>query len=566
MDYPGEFSVKIAEFEKNDVGEVAVALTSIRHVFARNSSGRRFAPAFPRSYRSEVDMPGGIPSGLSSPNGSVVEPGRRIWKYPTPPTSLSFEGGAIVGTARLVLLFWGEFWQTATNPSVADIHQAADEILNSPYLREMTQYGFLGLSLDPPTIVLRPGPAFPTYSSSSVRDMVWALIDDDVFPEPQDDNGRIIYMVFAPQGTRWEKLEDGGAHGQAKDIDFPGFVEYAWVAWVNHGTIDQITATFTHELVETISDPEDHERGWVVDGRPEHEDEIADVCNSQTGFVGSHTVAAYFSDRLKSCVVPSFPFSRSLDWKFVETNEGRLHPIGFGATEATKGGRCFSGTYTWELFGVARKMTVTATATGYEQPVFEWQVNGQTIVNASVPFFQTITSPQTVGLDPLSRLTDITPATVSVTAHTTNNVLVMEIASGEPAAAFDVSCTVKEFQLPDGYGATRAQEQSITLGGSFRLMDQRFQDDLAQCIARARAFARKLIEEHVIPQIDRGDPPPPWVERALVAIEGELKAEVQEAEFLAHFISGANPELASELRDLTSAVLHTARATEVQRL
>jgi hypothetical protein len=104
------------------------------------------------------------------------------------------------------------------------------------------------------------------------------------------------------------------------------------------------------------------------------------------------------------------------------------------------------------------------------------------------------------------------------------------------------------------------------MGGSFRLMDKRFQDDLAECMARARAFARKLIEEHVIPQIDHGDPPPPWVERALLGIEGELKTEVQEAEFLAHFISGANPELAKELRDLTSAVLHTAQATEVQRL
>jgi hypothetical protein len=430
----------------------------------------------------------------------------------------------------------------------------------------MTQYGFQGLSLDPPTIVLRPGPNFPTYASSQVRDMVWALIDDGVFPEPQDDNGRIIYMVFAPQGTVWEDLGHGGAHSQAKDIDFPGFVEYAWVAWVDHGTIDQITATFTHELVETISDPEDHKKGWTVNELPAGENEIGDDCKGQTGFVGSHTVAAYYSDRLKSCVVPSFPFSRSLDWKAVETNEGRLLPIGFGETEATKGGRCFSGTYTWQLFGVARKTTVTARATGYMQPVFEWQVNGQTIVNASVPFSQTITSPQLVGLDPLSRLIDITPATVSVTAHATDNVLVLEIALGEPAADFDVTCTVKEFQLPDAYGATRVQDQSVTMGGSFRLMDKRFQDDLAECMARARAFARKLIEEHVIPQIDHGDPPPPWVERALLGIEGELKTEVQEAEFLAHFISGANPELAKELRDLTSAVLHTAQATEVQRL
>lgn len=544
-----------------------MAFTPIRHVLARRSSGRRFAPSFPRSYRSEADMPGGIPAGLSPPNGSIGEPGRTIWKYQTPPgTGLHFDGGAVVDTARLVLLFWGDFWQTATNPSVGDIHQAAADILNSPYLCEMMQYGFQGLTLDPATIVIQPGPSFPTYSSSQVRDMVWALIDDDVFPEPQDDNGRIIYMVFAPQGTLWEKLEDGGAHSQAKDIDFPGFVEYAWVAWVNYGTIDDITATFTHELVETISDPEDHQKGWLVNGLPDNENEIADVCNNQTGPVGDRTVAAYYSDRLKACVVPSFPLFRSMELAFAENSEGRLRPIGFGETETTKTGICFNGAYTWELLGVARKMTVTAVASGYEEPVFEWQVNGQTIVNASVSFFQTITSPADTILDPLYQLVDLPPATATVTASATNNVLVLEIAAGEPTADFDVLCTVKEAVLPDGYRTKRTQEESVRMGGSFRLMDERYQQDLAHCLALKRTLARELIEERVIPRIDEGDPPEAWVERVLIGIEQELQTQVQEALFLAHFVSAADSELASQLRELTAAILHVARTTEVQRL
>jgi hypothetical protein len=539
--------------------------TPIRHVLSRTTSERRFVPTFPRSYRAEADGAAGIPSGLSPPSGAIYEPGRTIWTYPTPPTSLTFNDGAIVSTARLVLLFWGDFWQTAVNPSVADIHQSAADILNSPYLCEMMQYGFVGLTLDPATIVIQPGPAFPTYSSSSVREMVWNLIDDGRFPEPQDDNGRIIYMVFAPPGTTWDNSGHPGAHSQAKDIDFP-FVEYAWVAWVNYGTIDDITATFTHELVETISDPEKPGQGWTVDNAPDEENEIADVCNGQTGMVGDITAAAYYSDRLKACVVPSFPLFRTMDLNFVEQSEGKLRPIGFGETETTKGGICFKGTYTWELLGVTRKLTVTAVTAGYEQPEFEWQVNGQTIVNASVPFFETITSPADIVLDPLYQITTLPPATATATASATNNVLVLDIAAGEPAADFDVLCTVKEYGVPDGYHTKRIQEQSVTLGGSFRLMDDRYQQDLANCMALKRTLARALLEEVVIPRIDKGDPPDLWVERVLIGIAEELQTQAQEALFLAHFISAADPELARELRDLTAAVLHVARTTEVQRL
>ncbi len=106
--------------------------SGIQHVISRRGPKRRHPIAPVRHGGANPAAPGQIPSGLSNPVGSIFEPGRTIWKFITPPAGLHFDGGAIVGTARLVPLFWGLFWQTATNPSVADVHQAIAEILRRP--------------------------------------------------------------------------------------------------------------------------------------------------------------------------------------------------------------------------------------------------------------------------------------------------------------------------------------------------------------------------------------------------------------------------------------------------
>ena len=237
----------------------------VRHMSQKRTK-RTFLPVKRRSPRLvNKNEPGGFPTGLANPTGAVYEPGRIIWKFATTPISLEFNGGAIAGSARLVLLFWGDFWETAVSPSVSDIHQAVADILNSPYLSEMMQYGFRWLTLDPPLIVLKPDPPSPTFSRDDAKNMVWALIDDERFPEPDDDSGdgRIVYMVLAPQGSNYEDLSAGGAHGDAEDRDFLD-VDHAWVGWVDFdSSLDRITEVLTHELVEILSDPEPTS-GWQV--------------------------------------------------------------------------------------------------------------------------------------------------------------------------------------------------------------------------------------------------------------------------------------------------------------
>ncbi|MEP7178827.1 MAG: hypothetical protein ABI775_07045, partial [Pseudonocardiales bacterium] len=126
-------------------------------------------------------------------------------------------GGGAVGAADLELLFWGDYWRTANGPSTGDVMTAMGRILTSPYLSELNQYGFSSLRLRGGTLVSSPGPPGGTFSADDVRDMVWALIDDDVFPEPDDPGGVIVYLVVAPATSSYNDSAARGAHTSAHD-------------------------------------------------------------------------------------------------------------------------------------------------------------------------------------------------------------------------------------------------------------------------------------------------------------------------------------------------------------
>lgn len=534
----------------------------IHHVIFRRGAKRRFRAGELRRRDNNPPAPGQIPLSLSQPTGSIDEPGRTVWKFSDQPLNLHFDGGAIITTARLVPLFWGEFWRNATNPSVSDIHQAITQILLSPYLSEVMQYGFQSLTLDPARIVVSPGPPFPTFSGDDPKNMVWDLIDDGHFPEPDDDGGRIVYMVFAPHGSDYDVGSALGAHGEASDVDIFD-IDYAWVGWCDYfDSLDNITEVFTHELVEILSDPEPY-GGWTV---PDEEHaEIADVCNNQTGMVSGYRVSAYYSRRLKACVVPTFPHQFGLS---VSTKEEGFGPgsESEGFTETTKHSdrSCFNGAYDWTLFGQSRRVTMTAAAVGYVEPEFGWKVNGIPVFNLTAlgPPTLPITSPADTALDPLSIITTLPPRKVTAKVAASGNVLILESQLGAPPGDFDVVCTVTEKRLPNGYHTARSDGRAITIAGSVRVMDERFQTDLDKCIHLAMELARALIEEVVIPRIDKGDPPPVWVERALGKLETEIEQQAHEARFLAHFVEAVEPELAAILRQLASGVVALAHATD----
>lgn len=531
-------------------------LSATRHLRAQ-----RPRPSFRRSMDKDPADFGSIPGSLASPiSVDVSEPGVAIYKFATPVVALTNGGGAIVGSARLVLLFWGSFWQTATNPSAAEIYAGVTDIVNSPYLSELSQYGFQSLTIDPPVIVIDPGPPFPRFTGDDPKDMVWDLIDDGKFPEPDDDNGRIVYMVFAPDGTQFDQ-EAQGAHGEALDFDLPADTDHAWVGWVDRLSFDTTMDVFSHELVETITDPEPPS-GWTVNGQPATQNEIADICFDSRGVTAGRAVAAYYSKRLNACVVPGTPIVRSFGLHVHQQSAGVPQHVMDGLTTMEKQKECFHGTYRWSLWSQEERADVAAVGlSSFVKPDITWKVRGRQVFSFPLDF----TIPADNVPDPLHAITQLPPRDGIVTARVSDdgNSLTLVIAPGQPAVDLDVSCIVSERAFPASYNLTRQLGLTISLNGSIRLMDARYDHDLNACVASRIQKAKLALIAANIPRGDHGDVIPPWVAQQLGPDNSKAIDEAHQALSLALDVERTATDLAVQLRSLAAGVLSQARAGRV---
>jgi len=267
----------------------------------------------PRSHGvvADLDNAGGVPS-QAIPAQFVASDGKLVALYNVPgdagPTdAVSDQGGARIVDGVVELIFWGSAWQTATSPSRQSVTQAVQNMLTGPYLSELSQYGFRSVVLRGTTTILQPGPP-ATFSTSDVGDVIWNAIDSNVFPEPDDSGGRIIYIVLMPSGTTTsDPNSPRGAHSDPSDFDLPLDTDYAWVAWVGPGTLDYAMDVLSHELVEAITDPEPHSRAWTMNRSINGGIEIGDACNNTVDRVDGLLLQAYWSEKHKACVIPFAP-------------------------------------------------------------------------------------------------------------------------------------------------------------------------------------------------------------------------------------------------------------------
>ena len=215
--------------------------------------------------------------------------------------TIPFHGGAIIPSVSLELIFWGTAW---TDPSIApratEVINAVDNILGGPYMSGLRQYG-IGFGSLRGAIIALTDPPNP-FSRDDWHSLIWDLIDQGTFPEPDDEGGRNLYMLILPPG-----IASGqgvcGIHGHPGDYDFPFDYDTAWAGFViNDGNLEEVTTRLSHELVEACTDPEDD--GWIIDGRPSNDAEIGDVCLTTVSSVNGVTVQAYWSKFDRACLIP----------------------------------------------------------------------------------------------------------------------------------------------------------------------------------------------------------------------------------------------------------------------
>src|SRR5262249_19536305 len=116
-------------------------------------------------------------------------------------------------------------------------------------------------------------------------------------------------MVFAPQTTS-PQGNARGAHGARWNKDVID-IDFAWVGFVSFGDIDFMSDVFTHELVETITDPglnssfPSTRSGMTMNRTIGGGTEIGDACNNTVDrLTGGLLVQAYWSNADKACIIP----------------------------------------------------------------------------------------------------------------------------------------------------------------------------------------------------------------------------------------------------------------------
>jgi hypothetical protein len=228
----------------------------------------------------------------------------------SPPIVANNGGGAIGSGLPVQLIFWGSRWNlAATSPSASAVVSAVQNILRGPWMSGLRQYGIRRSGFGGAMVVTSPGPP-ASYNDSDVRDLIWALIDDDQFPQPDDPGGRNLYMVFMPPGTTYGPGGIRGKHLDATDFDPPADTDHAWVGFVvSNPALSQLTSTFCHELAEMCTDPELD--AWTVTGNQE----IGDVCNLVDQSLNGLTVESYWSAEDNLCLIPTaYSVRRTLKW------------------------------------------------------------------------------------------------------------------------------------------------------------------------------------------------------------------------------------------------------------
>jgi hypothetical protein len=471
--------------------------------------------------------------------------------------SVTDNGGARVVDTALVPIFFGSAWSGAV-PSIGTVMNAIRRILASPYLSQMDQYFFHNLTLSQPIQAIA-NPSMPTYKDDDAGNLVWDLIDSNVFPEPDEAGGRNVYMVFYPPGTTIDTADRCGAHSVYSDYDFPFDIDYAWVGYAefnqtNGKTLDNITKTFSHELIEIISDPEpdgDSDEGWQMSRSINGGTEIGDACNNTADRVTGVLVNGYWSERHKACIIP-----RQHRWLSVTSEVSTL-----SQEEAANGWvelntLCHRGRYTWRVRIKRQEMTFRASAHGFVNPVFSWKLvdggGGPTSISDGFS--------GALWLNVYVWYTDLLG-----THNTTQFVRVDVRASGGNLTVRNIDPAVGNFSVevqaiateatsvPDA-PETSSYDASDGFEGRTFAYDAPYDEETRSCRHRFEREWMVALPPLIPPHLGPDDRRWGWVDRLPEHVAGERREFVVTAAAMAAALQEAAPERAAEVREAAAGL------------
>ena len=249
-------------------------------------------PRMPAETVSETDFPG----GADTVNKKFTNPGDA-----GPGTSVVDGGGPRISPVHVSLIFWGGAWQNDSLQTA--LTNAVAKIVTGKYLSALGQYGAATSGTLSRVLYDGSDPPSPTFTTGDVASFVLGLIDDDRLPEP-DADWQHLHVVMMPRTTRFSG-SNTGFHTRVLWSDYDLFDvdnDQTHFAWVEFSDIDSMTAIFSHELAEAVTDPEGNAI-QIAPASPTNWNEIGDVCSS-TLRVDGVVVQSYWSALDNACVIP----------------------------------------------------------------------------------------------------------------------------------------------------------------------------------------------------------------------------------------------------------------------
>lgn len=411
--------------------------------------------------------------GLQGRPGQVYEllgAGGRVFKFPPNgawPTFIN-GGGPVLPHPFIKPIFVGPEWGLQ-NPPIDPglILDAIDNIIGGPYLSGLSQYGIdaapirQGPMYVPHTHVI---PTTPTADElqKHANDLLYALIDTNQLPEPDDDQyapSGEIFVLFYPSTTAYPPGSKPGHvifgfHSTFTWSDWNPFdsdsdpVLYAVVCTQSYGTtsaLDMTSSTFSHELVETMTDPGPGGT-WHLDPDPANgENEIGDVCADLNGRLDGTAVQAYWSASDQSCIIPTRNYSITFAGPFFTealTNGPDRHQL---VDQQCGRSHHWKGEYTYHLVNHRQTATLNATVAGYVDDVRQWTVAGIDIPADGAPV--TIEPSLPAWSPVLMGVSDEEPRTVTLTVVATENTV--QISNDPSDGNFTVPVSLLAHELFD---------------------------------------------------------------------------------------------------------------------
>lgn len=488
----------------------------------------------------------------SQPTSTASQPSLLIAKYTvagdaTSADSATFQGGTTTSDFRLVPIFYGTAWLTS-QPSDFSVNGAIRKLLQSPYLSQLDQYGFARLKLLPPVLVNAAPPA--THSTDEAADIVASLINTGAVPAVTNPPNAVIYCVFYPKGTSVVGSSACGWHYSASGA-WVAVVEFPDNGGTTAATLDNIMRIFSHELVESITDPDATAPtgGWVMDRAINGGTEIGDACNNTDDFTAGVYVNAYWSERHKACIIPQPLRYASVDSnvEIISETEVSNGTVTFD-TDPFDIRTCLHGTYSFTNSFVARRARFFAASANFKTPTYSWKLMEAKGGPRSLPdgFHGTVLlSVDTWSDGPGTSTHTVTDVPVEV-AVAGDELTVVAENQGVDYLNFAV---LVEVTATEGAYSTTALGREVLACQKFEY-DENYKNDLANCRTRLNKLTLQAIR--LIPVIDKGDPLRGWVVGVTRWIDAERVAAVAQAASVAAAIENAHPEMAVQLRGLAS--------------